>query len=80
MKLIALIALVAVFSIASAVGTAKTLTNPPGNANEQAVNGVAGPPPHAIPAPTGGKEASQPHKATLRKAKIKNPPPMHDPN
>jgi hypothetical protein len=77
MKTTALILMIAIFSTAGVA--AKTLTNPPGNANEQSVNGVAGPPPHAAPA--GNKGTSRhPSRATLKMTKIKSPPPMHDPN
>jgi hypothetical protein len=77
MKSIALFILVAVFSIATIAASAKTVTNSPRNANEQSVIGVAGPPPAKRVADTS---SAPPGNQALRKAKVRTPPPMHDPN
>ena len=77
MKPIAVFVLVAVFSIATVAASAKTVTMPAKNADEQSVNAVAGPPPAENVA---DKSSAQPSKATLKKTKVKTPPPMHDPN
>jgi hypothetical protein len=76
MKSIAVCALAAAFSLTTA--TAKTVTNPPRDANEQSVNGVAGPPPHKKVA--SATPSAQPSKKALKKSKITPPPPLHDPN
>jgi hypothetical protein len=54
------------------------VTIPQKNANEQAVNAVAGTPPtrHAM----NDKSSAQPSKKVLRKSRITPPPPLHDPN
>jgi hypothetical protein len=76
MKSIAIFALAAAFSVTAA--SAKTVTIPQKNANEQAVNAVAGPSPvrHA----ESDKSSTQPSKKVLRKSRITPPPPLHDPN
>ena len=78
MKPIAVFILVAVFSLGIAAASAKTVTMPPKNADEQSVNAVAGPPPKKVV--DANKSSAQPSKATLKKSKVKAPPPMHDPN
>jgi hypothetical protein len=78
MKSIAICALAAAFSLTAA--TAKTVTNTPRDANEQSVNGVAGPPPHKKVASATDKQSEQPSKKALKKSKITPPPPLHDPN
>jgi len=78
MKSIAVCVLAAAFSLTAA--TAKTVTNPPRDANEQSVNGVAGPPPHKKVAAATDKAPAQPSKKALKKSKITPPPPLHDPN
>ena len=75
MKPVAVFFLVAVFSLATVAVSAKTVTMPAKNPDEQSVNGVAGPPPAKKSADT-----AQPSKAALKKSKVKTPPPMHDPN
>jgi hypothetical protein len=77
MKPIAVFVLVAVFSLAAVAASAKTVTMPAKNPNEQSVNAVAGPPPAAN---AGDKSSAQPSKKALRKSKVKTPPPLHDPN
>jgi hypothetical protein len=77
MKSIAVCALAAVFSLTMA--TAKTVTNTPRDANEQSVNGVAGPPPHKKVA-SATKPSAQPSRKALKQSKITPPPPLHDPN
>ncbi len=79
MKPIAVFVLVAVLSLATVAASAKTVTMSAKNANEQSVNGVAGPPP-ARKVADADKSSAQPSKAELKKSKIKTPPPMHDPN
>lgn len=79
MKPIAVFVLVAVISVASVAASAKTVTMPAKNPNEQSVDGVAGPPPSKKVA-DAEKTSAQPSKAALKKSKIKTPPPMHDPN
>ena len=78
MKTVAVFLVIAFFSAATLAATARTVTNPQGNANEQSVNAVAGPPPapHAV----NDKSSAQPSKKALRKSKIRTPPPLHDPN
>jgi hypothetical protein len=78
MKSIAICALAAAFSLTMA--TAKTVTNTPRDANEQSVNGVAGPPPHKKVASATDKPSAQPSRKALKKSKITPPPPLHDPN
>jgi hypothetical protein len=78
MKPIAVFVLVAVFSFATVAVSAKTVTMPAKNANEQSVNAVAGPPPKHVA--DADKSSAQPSKAALKKSKVKTPPPMHDPN
>jgi hypothetical protein len=80
MKPIAVFALAAAFSLASAIATAGTVTNPPRGANEQSVNGVAGPPPARKVASVDDKSSAQPSKKVLKKTKVTPPPPLHDPN
>ena len=77
MKPVAVFVLVAVFSLATVAVSAKTVTMPARNPDEQSVIGVAGPPPAKKVA---DKSSAQPSKAALKKSKIKTPPPMHDPN
>jgi len=79
MKSVTLVALAAAFSIATAA-SARTVTNPPKNANDQSVNAVAGPPPAKKVASTDDKSSAQPGKKALKKSKVTPPPPMHDPN
>ncbi len=79
MKPIAVFALVAAISFAAVAASAKTVTMPAKNLDEQSVNGVAGPPP-AKKVSDADKSSAQPSKAALKKSKIKTPPPMHDPN
>ena len=79
MKPIAVFVLVAVFSLAAVAASAKTVTMPAKNPDEQSVNGVAGPPPRQK-SPRCRQVFAQTSKATLRKSKVKTPPPMHDPN
>lgn len=79
MKSIAVFALVAAISFAAVAASAKTVTMPAKNLDEQSVNGVAGPPP-AKKVSDADKSSAQPSKAALKKSKIKTPPPMHDPN
>jgi hypothetical protein len=78
MKSIAVCVLAAAFSLTTA--TAKTVTNTPRDANEQSVNGVAGPPPHKKVAFATDKPSAQPSKKALKQSKITPPPPLHDPN
>ena len=78
MKSIAVCLLAAVFSLAAVAATAKTVTSTPRDANEQSVNGVAGPPPHKKVAAATNK--TPPSKMALKKSKITPPPPLHDPN
>ena len=80
MKPIAVFVLAAAFSLASVVATARTVTNTPRSANEQSVNGVAGPPPAKKVASADDKFSVQPSKKALKKAKITPPPPLRDPN
>ena len=80
MKPLAAIALAAAFSCAAMPVSAKTVTNTSTTANEQAVNGVAGPPPHKKLASAKEKSSAQPSKTALKKSKITPPPPLHDPN
>jgi hypothetical protein len=77
MKSAVMTVLIAISSMAIGAAAAKTVTNPSGNANEQSVNGVAGPSPKNV---TSVRASHRPTRAALRKAKIKSPPPMHDPN
>ena len=77
MKPVAIFLLVAVFSLAAVAASAKTVTMPARNADEQSVNAVAGPPPAKKVA---DKSTAQPSKAALKKSKVKTPPPMHVPN
>lgn len=79
MKSIALIALAAAFSLATAA-SARTVTNPPKNANDQSVNAVAGPPPAKTVASADDKSSMHPSKKALKKSKVTPPPPLHDPN
>jgi len=80
MKPFAIFAVVAAFSLTTVAATAKTVTNTPRNANEQSVNGVAGPPPHKKVASATDRPTTQPSKKALKKSKITPPPPLHDPN
>jgi len=80
MKSIAVFVLVAAFSLAAVAASAKTVTMPTKNANEQSVNAVAGPPPAKNVASANDKSSVQPSKTALKKSKVKNPPPTHDPN
>jgi hypothetical protein len=80
MKSIAICVLAAAFSLTTGAASAKTVTNPPKNANEQSVNGVAGPPPHKKVASETDRLSAQPSKKALKKSKITPPPPLHDPN
>jgi len=80
MKPFAIFAVVAAFSLTTVAATAKTVTNTPRNANEQSVNGVAGPPPHKKVASATDRPTAQPSKKALKKSKITPPPPLHDPN
>jgi hypothetical protein len=80
MKSIAVFVLVAAFSLASVAVTARTVTTTPRSANEQSVNGVAGPPPTKKVASAEGKSSAQPSKKVLKKTKVTPPPPLHDPN
>ena len=79
MKSIALVALAAAFMLTTAA-SARTVTNTPRTANEQSVNGVAGPPPARRVASTDDKSSAHPSKKALKKSKVTPPPPMHDPN
>jgi hypothetical protein len=72
--------LAAAFSLASVAVTARTVTTTPRSANEQSVNGVAGPPPAKKVATAGDKASAQPSKKVLKKARVTPPPPLHDPN
>jgi hypothetical protein len=78
MKSVAVFLLVAVFTAGIIAAMARTVTNPPGNANQQSVNAVAGPPP--VRQVASDKSSVQPSKKTLKKSKITLPPPLHDPN
>ncbi len=78
MKPIAIFVVVAAISFAVVSATAKTVTMPAKNPNEQSVNGVAGPTPKRVA--DADKSSAQPSKAALKKSKIKTPPPLHDPN
>lgn len=80
MRSIAVFVLAAAFSLASVAATARTVTNPPRSANEQSVNGVAGPPPAKKIASANDKSSVQPSKQVLKKTKVIPPPPLHDPN
>ena len=80
MKPIAVFVLIAAFSLASAAVTARTVTTTPRSANEQSVNGVAGPPPAKKVAVADDKSSAQPSKKVLKKTWITPPPPLHDPN
>jgi maltose-binding protein MalE len=80
MKPVAVFILVAVLSIATVAATAKTVTTSRRSPNEQAVIGVAGPPPARKVTDMRDKYSAQPSKKTLKKVKITPPPPMHDPN
>jgi hypothetical protein len=77
MKPIAIFVLVAAFSLVTVAASAKTTTAAP-NDNERIVNTVAGPP----PTPNAAKvaDASQPAKKDLKKSRIKQKPPLTDPN
>jgi hypothetical protein len=79
MKPIAVFVLVAVFSVGLIAASAKTVTMPAKNADEQSVNAVAGPPP-AKKVADADKPSAQPSKKALKASKVKTPPPMHDPN
>ena len=79
MKPIAVFALVVVISLAAVAASAKTVTMPVKNADEQSVNAVAGPPPVKRVA-DADKSSAQPGKKALKASKNKTPPPMHDPN
>jgi hypothetical protein len=48
MKQVTIFVLVAAFSVAIAAASAKTVTTPQSNANDQSVNAVAGPPPAIV--------------------------------
>lgn len=80
MKPIAIFFVVAIVSLGIvAASHAKTVTSTGKTTNEQSVVGVAG------PAPAGNKPkmdttSTQSSKSTLKKSKVKAPPPMHDPN
>ena len=92
MKPIAVFVLVAAFSMASIAVTAKTVTTTPRSANEQSVNGVAGPPPargvkrepdrpkQKVVVSADDKSSAQPSKEALKKTKVTPPPPLRDPN
>ena len=80
MKPVAILVLAAAFSLTTVAASAKTVTNTPRNANEQSVNGVAGPPPHKKVASATDRPTTQPSKKALKKSKITPPPPLHDPN
>jgi len=67
------------FSLVAITSTAKTVTMPAQTDNERSVNGVAGPPPARKVAMDPGKSA-QPSKKAIKKSKITQPPPLHDPN
>jgi hypothetical protein len=79
MKSVTAVLAIAVFSAATVAATARTVTNPQGNANDQSVNAVAGPPP-AKKVASADKSSAQPSKKALRKSKVTPPPPLHDPN
>ena len=79
MKPIAVFIVVAVFSVGLMAASAKTVTMPAKNANEQSVNAVAGPPPAKRVADTD-KPPAKPSKKALKASKVKTPPPLHDPN
>jgi hypothetical protein len=79
MKPIAVFVVVAAFSLASVAVTARTVTTTPRSANEQSVNGVAGPPPKKV-VTANDKSSAQPSKKALKKTKVTPPPPLHDPN
>jgi hypothetical protein len=94
MKPVAVFVVIAALSLASAAATARTVINPPRSANEQSVNGVAGPPPAKTKgvrrepdrpqqqevATADDKSSPQPSKKVLKKTRITPPPPLHDPN
>ena len=80
MKPVAVFVLIAAFSLASVSATARTVTTTPRSANEQSVNGVAGPPPAKKVASVDDKSSVQPSKKVLKRTKITPPPPLHDPN
>jgi len=80
MKSIAVFVVVAAFSLASVAVTARTVTATPRSANEQSVNGVAGPPPTKKVASAESKSSAQPSKKMRKKTKVTPPPPLHDPN
>lgn len=84
------IAIIVAFSLTTGV-SAKTVTTTPRSANEQSVNGVAGPPPakgvrrepdrpQQSVVSANDKSSAQPSKKVLKKTKIIPPPPLHDPN
>lgn len=79
MKSAALIALAAALAFATPT-SARTVTAPAKNANDQSVNAVAGPPPAKNVAAADDKSSAHPSKKTLKKTKVTPPPPMHDPN
>jgi hypothetical protein len=78
MRSVAIFALAVVFAVATVTASAKTVTTSQGNANDQSVNAVAGPPP--VNSMARDKPSAQPSKKALRKSKIRTPPPLHDPN
>jgi len=77
MKSIALVALAAAFLMATAA-SARTVTNTPRTANEQSVNGVAGPPPSKRVASTEDKSSMHPGKKVHKKIKVTPPPAVRD--
>jgi len=80
MKSIALIALAAAFSL-GASASARTVTAPVKNANDQSVEAVAGPAPaNKVASATDDKSSAHPVKKALKKSKGAPPPPMHDGN
>ena len=74
------IALCVLLSFFASAATAKTITSSQGNANDKSVAGVAG---TSVAARNSGPQAqtsTQPNRKSLKKSKVKTPPPLHDPN
>jgi hypothetical protein len=84
MKPIAVFVLVAVFSLGVVAASAKTV-NAPQNDSERITATTAGPDKGTRAtdndmASVEGAIAAQPSKKTLKKSKIQQKPPLHDPN
>ncbi len=77
MKPIANLAMIAAFSLAAASVSAKTVTSSQ-KEDERVVNTVAGPGP--TPNKQKAADVSQPAKKDLKKSKVKQKPPLTDPN